>query len=756
LIVACSLLAAPAAVARNGARWSLGPAPGWLAPEPPPSPAPSPADESVLEYRLDDQQARVSAGSVEEFRHVKLRPRTAAQVEDGSQIELAFDPAHERLVIHGASVVRDGHAVSKLERRDVRVLQREPDLEERIYDERLTAVIFLADVRVGDVIDYSYTIVDAAPLLGPKYASRFSVADETFTATFRRRIVLPAARELTVKAHGIELPPRVTVADGWREYLWERSDLAPVEPEDAVPSWYQAAPWIEVSELASWGEVARLFAPFYPSAPPRGALAALVAKLRAGGTSDEARLLEATRFVQDDVRYLDIELGLGGVKPFEPSVVLGRRFGDCKDKTYLLVTLLQALGFDARPALVNTRRLHALDDMLPSTEAFDHAIVRVVVAGAPRFIDPTASYERGTLAQRQPPDFERALVLGPDTEGLTVIPRPTLAEPSVAVHETITVPPDGDAADMEVETTYRYDEANAMRARLAASGKKELGRTYLNYYAASNPSVTQARDVEAVDDERGNVLVVRERYHFGAFWRDSGHDVQATALTDRFAAPRIRLRHMPYALDFPLFVSHVVTVRLPTAPRVYRTSRELADDHVRFSFNERVEDGTLVLRYELRTLADAVAPEKAARFFSVLDGIGDVTGYRLRRPGTAGATASDDADWEVLLGVFGAVGLSVGVWAFRATRGRRRRASLRARHEFASGEAPATAIGVSSEAEIPRAVAVLSCACGTRYAPGSDTPNERVAYGDRVLFAHRARCRACGTERPLFFSVRAN
>jgi transglutaminase-like putative cysteine protease len=759
MIVAAALLAARGAVARDAGRWGFGPAPAWLAPEPPASATPPPADESVLEYPLDDTQTRVSPGAIERYHHVKFRPRTAAQVEEGSQIELQFDPAHERLVIHAAGVVRDGRVVSKLARRDVRILQREPDLEQRIYDEGLTAVVFLADVRVGDVIDYAYTVVDGAPLLGPKFVARFAVADETFTTTWRQRILLPAARELTVKAHGIDLPPKTAVSGGWREYLWERSDLAPVEAEDGVPRWFEAAPWIEVSELSSWGEVARLFERFYPTAAPRGALAALVAKLRAGRRSDEERLLEATRFVQDEVRYLGIELGIGGFKPFEPSVVLGRRFGDCKDKAFLLVTLLRALGFDARPALVNTRRVHGLDQMLPSTEVFDHAIVEVVVGGSKRFIDPTSSYERGPLAQRQPPDFERALVVAADTEGLTVIPRPALDEPSVAVRETITVPDGGEAADMEVETTYRFDEANSMRARLVGSGRRELGRSYLNYYAGSNPSVTQTRELEAVDDERRNVLVVRERYHFGEFWRDSVHDVQATTLTDRLAAPRIRLRHMPYALDFPLYVTHVVSVRLPAAPVVPQTSRELADDHVRFSFSERLQDTTtLVLRYELRTLADAVAPEKAARFFSVLDGITDVTGYRVHRPSGSGRPRSswfEDPMLAVFLPAFGVVVLGAGgVWALRFTRSRRRRNALRARHAFASGEAPATAIEIRSEAEIARIVAGLSCACGARYAAAPDDGNERVTYGERTLLAHRARCPACGKTRSVFFSCR--
>ncbi|HEX7843144.1 MAG TPA: DUF3857 domain-containing protein [Kofleriaceae bacterium] len=761
LVAVASAMVASApskAEAREAAAWKIAPAPGWVAPAPAEATKRAPGDASVVEYLLDDTQVRVSPTSTERFHHLTRRARTIRHVEDGSQLELEFNPAHERLVIHHAQVLRGGRAVFTLTARDVRIVQRERDLEQRIYDGTLTAVVFLRDVRVDDVIDYSFTVAGSDPLLEGKYVTRFWLAGDTFTDAWRQRILLPAGRSLTVKAHGLDLPPKVTTTGDWREYLWERRDVAPVESDDKLPPWFEGRPWVDASEFGSWAEVAGLFARLFPPRQPAdAAMAAELAKLRARGATDEERLLEATRFVQDEIRYLGLEIGLGGHKPFAPSVVFERRFGDCKDKAVLLVALLGELGFQARPALVNTSWGRGLDEALPSPFAFDHAIVEVTVDGTSRFIDPTVSYQRGPLAGRQPPEFERALLVAQDTRSLVSIPRPSLAQPSVAVRETFVVAADGASTNLEVETTLRYDEADRMRERLARRGRKEIGREYLNYYAEDDASVSLNGELEAVDDEGHDLLVLREHYVYANFWRDDKREFRVTALEGHIKDPRIRLRKMPFALEFPLNVAHTTIVRMSTPSDAEPESQALGDDHLRFNFTARPEGGDLVIRYELQTLADAVPPGKAQRFFAVLDEIRGRTGYVLRKPtGQGGGASPGWKSRDGLLGliVFCGVVLGLLVVGGRELVRRVRKRAFRKQTQFTSGEAAATAIELASEAEASARVAALRCTCGARYRPEPEADPQRVAYDGRTLLVLTARCADCGNRRPVFLAMR--
>jgi len=755
--------AASPARARDGdGQWRVAPAASWVAPSPVVPTERAPADESVDEYLLDDTQVRVSAKTVEYYRHLRYRPRSPAQVEGGSQLEIDFNPAFERLVIHAARVERDGHIVATLAANEIKVAQREKSLEERIYDGSLTALLFLHDVRVGDVLDYAYTVEGANPVLGGKYVTDFPIADRSFTATWRRRILMPEARSLRIKNHGADLAPVVTTGGGWRVYTWERRAVQPIEPEDGLPPWFDPEPTIEASEFGSWAEVAALFAPNYadPGAPSR-VMTAQIAKLRAMAGTAEDRLLEATRFVQDEIRYLGMELNVGGHRPFAPSTVLERRFGDCKDKSVLLVTLLRALGFDAKIALVNTARRHALDDALPSPLAFNHAIVQVTVGGQSQFIDPTISYQRGPLSVRYDPEYERALILAPETGSLASIPRTRLPDADHVVHETLIVGEDDHSGDMDLETTYRGAEADRTRALYATQTRREISRNHLNYYSKENPTVTQAADLEVVDDERRNVITVRERYHVAELWKDGQLHVIASPIEDSISAPRIKLRSMPYAVEFPLDVRFEAVVQLPGSAGIDPETLDIGDDHLHFRFESRGSGRELSLRYELQSLADAVAPAKVQRFFQVQDEILEHVGYVLYARGAAhGVAASAGASWHktptrvvglIALGIPALAGFVIGLRSLGRISKRRR---FQKRNRLGPGEGAATAIAAASTDDLGARVEELRCSCGSRYQRGSAEPADSVSYDGRTLEIWAVECGECRERRSIFFAVR--
>ena len=65
-------------------------------------------------------------------------------------------------------------------------------------------------------------------------------------------------------------------------------------------------------------------------------------------------------FVVTQTRYVGLEFGIHGFKPYRVDQVLTRRFGDCKDKASLTHALLEAVGLDSRLVLLRMRRLGRL------------------------------------------------------------------------------------------------------------------------------------------------------------------------------------------------------------------------------------------------------------------------------------------------------------------------------------------------------------------------------------------------------------
>ena len=114
--------------------------------------------------------------------------------------------------------------------------------------------------------------------------------------------------------------------------------------------------------------------------------------------------MSALQWVQDDVRYLGFEEGVNGHRPRTPSATLANGYGDCKDKSLLLQTVLSEMGVTSYVALVNTKTGDLLDQTLPAVTLFDHAIVMAEIDGRNVFMDPTSTYQRGGLENFAEPD----------------------------------------------------------------------------------------------------------------------------------------------------------------------------------------------------------------------------------------------------------------------------------------------------------------------------------------------------------------
>ena len=89
---------------------------------------------------------------------------------------------------------------------------------------------------------------------------------------------------------------------------------------------------------------------------------------------------EAARWVQDKIRYVAIEAGEGGDVPREPPLVARRLYGDCKDKTFLLMALMARRQIESYPVLTRPRDSGAIDPAFPSPVQFNHVILAVRVA----------------------------------------------------------------------------------------------------------------------------------------------------------------------------------------------------------------------------------------------------------------------------------------------------------------------------------------------------------------------------------------
>lgn len=120
----------------------------------------------------------------------------------------------------------------------------------------------------------------------------------------------------------------------------------------------------------------------------------LVEKLTWGIKDQRVKAQIIYDWVRDNIRYVAVDLGTGGWRAHAVDWVLLSRYGDCKDHSVLLQTMLQAANIQAVPVLLNTGGQYSLPE-LPSSYSFNHAMVYLPQLEV--FVDSTSTAAFGEL-----------------------------------------------------------------------------------------------------------------------------------------------------------------------------------------------------------------------------------------------------------------------------------------------------------------------------------------------------------------------
>ncbi len=217
------------------------------------------------------------------------------------------------------------------------------------------------------------------------------------------RIINKASVAFRTHAIGIELKPETTIAGGDSIYTWRMENIPAKEhkyrtpPENVVEKKILfASKYFKVDEFAgssdSWEDFAswnrRLFQGKYNLSPEA---IADVRRITAAATNDHEKIQEIYSYLQENTRYVAIELGIGGWQPYSADWVYNKKYGDCKDLSTCMIAMLDAVDIKAYPALMKTRDSGIVYTDFPSSQ-FNHVIVFVPLKQDTVWIEATADY----------------------------------------------------------------------------------------------------------------------------------------------------------------------------------------------------------------------------------------------------------------------------------------------------------------------------------------------------------------------------
>src|SRR5262249_12706551 len=154
---------------------------------------------------------------------------------------------YEELVFHRISIMRGDRVIDALKPREIKLIQPETSLDEREYNGLMSALVFLNDVRVGDIVDYSYSINGSNPVMRGRFAARLFLIGDHPIRLLRRRLLWASGRTLRFNSLNTDLQPVIRELGSLREYTWQRENVMPIQVDDRTPQWFDPYPGVQLS-----------------------------------------------------------------------------------------------------------------------------------------------------------------------------------------------------------------------------------------------------------------------------------------------------------------------------------------------------------------------------------------------------------------------------------------------------------------------------------------------------------------------------
>ena len=642
-LAVCFLLAPSLSQAAGQVRKA--PAPSWVEEATIPAPR-AERDREVTDGQytlLIDRQIRTDAAGKVSYRRTADLVTDRGGLEAAASISIEFDPSSEDVILHHVRVWRAGVAQDRTKEVSVALIQRERELADGVVTGLKTAHFELKDVRVGDIVDvaYSWDIKDKV-LQGQVFDSSSTSWSDPVGLT-RFRVLWPHGRPLTVKLLAGAPPPKVSQQGAFDVYDWRIEDPSPAPGEADTPRWRR--PWGEavVSSMGSWAEVTAWALPLYQHADPLPAgLSSEVDRYAAANPDPRDRITWALRYVQDNVRYVSLSIGVGSYLPRSPAEVIRTGFGDCKDKARLLTAMLNRMGVAAVPALVDTDLGPGLADQPPAPTLFDHMIVRIKLGDQTYWVDPTRSHEGGRFPDIRPLNYAWALPVEAGQDRLEAIPFSPPPAATVDVVETYELPGGAGALKLDVVTIYRSEQADAMRADLATKSPAEFEKKYLAFYADMYPGLKSARPIRVEDDRRANMLKTIEAYELPAeaLTRDgltSKFLIKASTLDD-YKSPAAGERRTALLLPFPVNKHHRIVLVTPGRKPPAPDSLKIEGVGFHYAMDVVRKGDTLTLDFNLTGTKPVLEPGEVKAFRDEFAKMDDADYWRLDLTSKQGGT----------------------------------------------------------------------------------------------------------------------
>jgi hypothetical protein len=357
------------------------------------------------------------AVTVQSLDKIRTRVRVAYKIlrpsgREYGIVAVSFNPHRKITALRGWCIPAQGKDYEVKDKEAVEVSLPKIEGSELISDVK-EKMLRIPAPDPGNVVGYEYEEEEQPMVLQDTW-----MLQEEIPARERHySLQIPAGWEY--KAFWINYPEAKPTQAGPNHWEWVISDVKGIRKEEEMPPIVGVAGQMVISffpsggaalnGFANWSEMGKWYSNLTSARrEPSVDITRQVAALTASSTTPIQKMKVLAQFVQHDIRYVAIELGIGGWQPHPAADVFTHHYGDCKDKATLLSSMLKQIGVESFYVVINAHRGSITPQTPATVGVFNHVVLAIQL--------PPNTSDSSLIAKVQHPRYGTLLYFDPTNE----------------------------------------------------------------------------------------------------------------------------------------------------------------------------------------------------------------------------------------------------------------------------------------------------------------------------------------------------
>ena len=325
-----------------------------------------------------------------------------------------------------------------------------------------------------------------------------------------------------------------------------------------------------------------------------------------GIASNDEKVKAIFYWVQDNIKYVAFEDGMGGFIPRKATLVCDRKYGDCKDMSSILYTMIKSIGLPAYYTWIGTRDIPYRYTEVPTPSVDNHMICAYFDGEDYVFLDATG--------QETPYGYPSSFIQGKEAlvgisdEEYKVVEVPTLNFNQCTTIDSATVRIEENVVKGEAEVVYTGYSAVRMASFLNNASEDEKEEYFTEVFKKGNNKCKVELVSVTGADNRDADIVVKVTFEVPDYVRENGDELYFNPFLERlFSGSNINLETNKHDKEnsYEETMRDVVQVKIPDGYTLDYLGEDVVYEHpkfnayVRYSVNE--ETGEIEIVAEVQT-----------------------------------------------------------------------------------------------------------------------------------------------------------